>query len=268
MKHFLKLELRRAFCNPLFLLALAGGVAISLWNFADQVWVWRNWEAYPTEYPLSVFHKCLIGQSGTSQPMLYYLLAPILCAVPYGNSYYFDLRSGYINQIVTRGRQPQYLAAKMMTSFLNGAVIAVVPLILDFLITGCIYPAIAPQSGIGFYSVGAADVLGDLFYIHPYGYTFLYLLLDAVFFGLMNLISFWAVDFVENRFWIMLMPFLVYMFLFCILQFVNKLAYAPFFFLRPSQPFRTYGGVILLEIGVLLIGSVVFLLRHRRREVL
>lgn len=268
MKHFLKLELKRAFCCPLFLIALSVGIVISLWSFVDQIWVWRNWESYPAEYPLSVFHKWLGGQNGTSQPMLYYLLVPILCSIPYGGSYYFDLHSGYINQITTRGEQPHYLIAKMITSFLNGAAIAVIPLLFDFLITGSIYPAIHPQSGIGFYAIGNYSLWGELFYSHPYCYLTLYLLLDAIFFGLLNLISLWAVDFVENRFWIMLMPFLVYMFTFCILQFVNKLYYAPFFFLRPSQPYHTHGGAILLELGILLAGSAIFLLRHRRREVL
>lgn len=265
MRALLRLELRRAFCNPLFFLSLAVGLGICLWQFAEYILPWWGFQ-YWVEYPSSVYHLWLGGQNGSLQPLLYYLLIPILCALPYGNSYYFDLQSGYVNQIVTRGERKNYVLAKVVTSFLSGAVIAVLPLLLDFLLTGCNYPAVRPQSGLGFYAIGEPDILGELFYRSPVLYLTLFLLLNAVFFGLMNIISLWAADFVQNRFWIVLMPFLVYMFVFCILQFTNQIRFAPFFFLRSGQPFRSSGAAVLLETGLLLAGTVIFLWRHRRKE--
>ena len=70
------------------------------------------------------------------------------------------------------------------------------------------------------YLLGGAPkmLMADLFYTHPYCYLFLYLILDAVFFGLLTTIALLAAHLTENRFLVILMPFLCYLFVFSVSQ--------------------------------------------------
>lgn len=267
MKSFMRIELKRAFGNIFFLMAFVITMGICVWHFKENVWVLRNWVyGYKDSYPLSAFGKWIGGENSSLQPTLYYLIIPILCAIPYGKTYYFDLKSGYINQLIIRGEKKDYLVAKLMAAFLNGAVLSAVPLLFDFLLTGTVLPAIMPQSGSGLFSISPGSIMSELFYVHPYLYLLLYLLLNATFFGLLNTISFWAVDFVENSFWIILMPFIVYIFVFCISQFIGLEKFAAFLFLRPSQPYRSIWEIVVIELLVLVACNIIFFVFHKKRE--
>lgn len=267
MKSFIKIELKRAFHNVSFFIVLGIAMGIGIWHFVQNVWIWRDY-VYAGSYPLSAFGngKWLGGDNASLQPTLYFLILPILCAIPYGKTFYFDIRSGFMDQLITRGKKKEYLAAKFIVAFLSGAVIAVLPLVFDFLLTGTVLPAVIPQRGMGIFPITEGDLMAELFYTKPFVYLILYLLLDAVFFGLINIISIWAVNFVSNGFWIVLMPFLSYLFVFCMLQFVDQERFAPIAFLRPSQPFRSEGRIVCMELVVLLLFNIIFYFWHLKKE--
>ncbi len=265
MRKFMKIELKRAFGSFSFWAVLGIAMGICIWHFVENVLVLRNY-VYIVSYPLSAFGKWIGGENASLQPTLYYLVIPILCAIPYGSSFNFDVKSGFIEQLITRGEKKNYLAAKFAVAFFNGAAISGIPLIFDFLLTGTVLPAIIPQSGLGLFSITDDALMGGLFYTRPFLYLLLYLLMDMVFFGLINMITIWAVSFVNNGFWIVLMPFLSYMFIFCIMQFVNQLRFAPIAFLRPSQPLRSTWSAILIELLILLILNLFFFLWNQKRE--
>lgn len=265
MHKYFRNEMHRAFVTWKFPLVLAVAMGICIWHFLENVYPLRNY-VYLMSYPLSAFGKWIGGENTSVQPTLYYLLMPILCALPFGRTYDYDLKSGYINQLIIRGEKREYLKAKLLTAFFSGTVISGIPLLFDFLLTGTILPAVVPQSGTGLFPIISESVLSELYYMHPYIYTFIYWILDMVYFGLFNTICLWAVDFVENQFWIMLFPFMVYLFIFCTSQFVGYEIIAPFFFLRPSQPICSKLSIILTEIVLLLVGNMIFYLVHKKRE--
>ncbi|MBQ1689237.1 MAG: hypothetical protein II073_08170 [Lachnospiraceae bacterium] len=265
MRRYLCLEFKRAFCNINFILAIAIAFGICIWHFIENVWKYRNYILDGT-YPLSAFEKWIGADMSSLQPLLYFLLIPILCALPYARSFYFDVKSGFIIQLITRENKEKYIAAKFIIAFLNGAVIAVIPLIGDFIMTNTVFPAIIPQSGTGFFSICDTRIWAELFYTHPYVYLMLYGLMDAVFFGLFNTIAIWAVTFINNGFWITLMPFLSYAFIYCMFTFVDMLQYAPVFFLQPNQTFKTAIEAELFELLILVLLNVFFYLWYAKRE--
>lgn len=268
MRGYMRMELRRAFCSTKFIIAFSVAMGICIWHFVENVvplgqYMGMNFKG---EYPHSAFAKWIGGEWGSLQPTLYYLIVPILCAVPYGRSFYFDTKSGFIVQMITRGKKKAYIAAKFISSFFTGAVIAVVPLLFNFLLTNTVVPSIMPQSGIGHFPIGDENMMSELFYSHPFLYLFLYLMLDAVFFGMLNIISLWAVSFVSNGFWIVLMPFLFYTFIFCIARLVNQEQFAPVFFLRPCQPCSPDASNVLLEFLILFALNLFFFVWYQKRE--
>lgn len=262
---YMRMELNRAFYNMKFFLAFSAAMGICVWHFVENVLPLGQY-VNAGDYPHSVFCKWIGGESASIQQTLYYFIILVFCAVPYGKTFYFDAKSGFIVQLITRGEKKAYLVAKFICSFLTGAVIAVVPLVFNFLLSNTVMPSIMPQSGIGFFPLGDYSLMGGLFYTHPFLYLFWYLLMNAAFFGMFNMISLWAVSFVRNGFWIVLMPFLSYTFIFCLTRFVGKTGFSPISFLRPNQPYGSEGWIILLEFLVLLGLNLFFFVWYQKKE--
>lgn len=80
-------------------------------HFMENVWIWRMYVYYDT-YPLSAYEKWIGADNASVQPLLLYLIMPALCAIPYGRSFYFDVKSGYAAQIISRGKKSDYIRAK------------------------------------------------------------------------------------------------------------------------------------------------------------
>lgn len=265
MRDVLKIEFSRAFKSLGFVVAIGVGILICCWHFMENVYPLWNC-VYEGPYPLSSFGKWIGGENTSLQGVLYYMLVPILCALPYVESYFFDLKSGYINQLTVRYGKKQYVCAKYIVTFVSGAVTAILPLVFDFLLTGLVLPAIVPQRGFGVFPIDADMIMAELYYSKPYLYHFVYFLLDSVFFGVLNIISLVAVHFTENRFLVTLMPFLVYLFTFSVCQMLGAGQFCPAGFLRPSQTFISSWSIIAGELLLLLIGGGVFLYVDTRKE--
>ena len=100
MNRIFKLEIKRAFRNRLFAATLCVAFAICVWHFMENVWIWRMY-VYSDTYPLSAYEKWIGADNASVQPLLLYLIMPALCAIPYGRSFYFDVKSGYAAQILS-----------------------------------------------------------------------------------------------------------------------------------------------------------------------
>lgn len=111
MNRIFKLEIKRAFRNRLFAATLCVAFAICVWHFMENVWIWRMY-VYSDTYPLSAYEKWIGADNASVQPLLLYLIMPALCAIPYGRSFYFDVKSGYAAQIISRGKKSDYIRAK------------------------------------------------------------------------------------------------------------------------------------------------------------
>ena len=207
MNRIFKLEIKRAFRNRLFAATLCVAFAICVWHFMENVWIWRMYVYYDT-YPLSAYEKWIGADNASVQPLLLYLIMPALCAIPYGRSFYFDVKSGYAAQIISRGKKSDYIRAKYGAAFVSGALIGMIPLVFDFLLTAMVFPMVIPQVGTGTFPVAAMDIMSGVFYTHPLVYNLIFVLIDGCFWGLLNCAVLWAVNFVRNRFWILLTPFM------------------------------------------------------------
>ena len=139
MNRIFKLEIKRAFRNRLFAATLCVAFAICVWHFMENVWIWRMY-IYSDTYPLSAYEKWIGADNASVQPLLLYLIMPALCAIPYGRSFYFDVKSGYAAQIISRGKKSDYIRAKYGAAFVSGALIGMIPLMFDFLLTAMVFP--------------------------------------------------------------------------------------------------------------------------------
>ncbi|UWO26155.1 hypothetical protein [Marvinbryantia formatexigens] len=202
-------------------------------------------------YPLSAFGQWFGGENATVYSTLFYFIAPILAAFPSAGSYKADMKSGYIKNVLTRTERRTYLCTKYLVAFLSGGMIVVFPMVLDFALTAMVLPALIPQSGTGLFPIFSSSLLGDLYYLHPYAYLISYLGINFLYFGLLASLALPAAHFCDNLFSVVLMPFLVYLFVYAVTQLTGLHQLCPFGFLRPAQPIA--GNVVVIAAEVLLM---------------
>lgn len=267
MKEILKMEYHRLLRSKILYLALGINVLIVLMQIFSEILPYAKETMEIVVYPLSLFEKWIGGENGSIYPTMYFMLAPLVSAIPYGGSFQEDLKTGYIKNICTRGRKKDYLKAKYIVTFSTG-LISVIPLLLNFLITAMILPAVVPQAGTLFYSVNATSMLGELFYTKPYLYLFIWLVIDIIFFGLIATISLVIVFFSEYVYVAILAPFLTCTTLYGISLISPMMASAtPFYFLRPSQPYPAAWIVLAIEATLLVVMGVGYYYAGSKKQI-
>ena len=265
MRHYFRLELNRAFRGRYMMIALLVGCGLSLWHFYDYIWPLRSC-VLQGSCPLSSFDRWLGGENYSFQAKIYFMFLPILCALPHSASWLFDGASGFGNQAIIRRGQGAYVRAKYLAVFLSGAAVAVLPLLFDFLITNLVVPAVCPQARYGLSPIDATKLWGNLYFSHPFLYLLAYLLMDGVFYGLFTTLSLTGTIYLKNRCLVQLLPFLIYMALYCLGSTTGYLSMCPAGFLRPSQLFAAKLPWLTGEAMALLAAGVLFIRRSERQE--
>ena len=219
MSGVLKIELRKAFGNKLFLLTLAVGIVIASISAYQNIQLYLDavaHNAYRKEvlpdilfnpmYPaFSPYTYWIGGDYQYPMTSLFYLLLPLMASLAFGWSFFMEKKSGYIKNIVTRTKKTHYFLAKYIAVFLSGGAVIAIPLVINFLTVACFIPAYQPDI---YYSMGY-HFLSELFYSSPLVYVIYVMALDFVFSGLIATASMALTFFVRNRFAVVLLPFLL-----------------------------------------------------------
>ena len=168
----IRYELSRAFTTLGFKLSILIGAIIALSHFLLEglpsalkleEYVARNKGMI---YPGWLYSQWMGGNSSSIQSFLYFLILPLLAALPYADSFYSDATGGYLGELCTRVHRVHYLIGKYIAVFLSGAIAAVFPLILNFLLSSFVYPAMKPEAALEISHLPAVS-LSELYYSHP-----------------------------------------------------------------------------------------------------
>ena len=218
----LKIELKKAFGNKLFLLTLALGIVIvgisayqNIVNYFEVVEMdvlQAETIGAPIDPTLPVFtpFTCWIG-ADYQYPMtsLFYLLLPLMAALAFGWSYCAERKSGYIKNIAVRTDKKNYYLAKYVAVFIAGGAVVAIPLLANFHTVACFIPAYTPDVFYNIYYSMHYHFLSELFYTVPLLYVAIILVLDFVFAGLIATVSLAVSFFIKNRYAVVLLPFLL-----------------------------------------------------------
>ncbi len=224
MGAILKLELKRAFKNGAFLLVvLIGCLMAGLAFYGTRSYLLsKNWLDYMNGYdnsyfayqnmPMDMALEVWMPGYNFGNKYFYTLitLMPILSAIPYGAAFLTDARTGLINQFAIRCKKSHYYLAKLITAFVSGGTVAVIPFIVNLIICMLYLPWGTPLYYTSLHLVAPHCVLADIYYTYPALYVFLYLLYIFVIFGLINCICLTFVYVEDNLFAVMLAPFIIY----------------------------------------------------------
>lgn len=239
MAAIVKIELRRAFFNYRFVVALVLAMAIVV---AHLVWsvipasYEQNMYVELAGYPLSVFNRWIGGWSGSVFPALFFLVLPLLVCLPYSDSIYVDRKDGWAAQAISRNSARSYYASKFVTAFVVGVVVSCVPLVLDFYLTSLFLPIVQPSAASGLFPIFPYSMWGDIYYSNAFQYTGMFLALIAVTSGLIACVPLSLSRVLTNRAIVLCSAFFLCTVLGYLFGSGDFIFLAPSTFMRPDQP--------------------------------
>ncbi len=264
MIYSIKLELKRAFFNKNYLVALAIGVIVAVTHFATQVipqvGSLNNYMLGKGEYPLSVFNTWIGGESWSSFALLFNTLIPIICTIPFVDSFYMDNKTGYTKNLLIREKQQNYFISKFISVFVSSGTVAVIPLLLNLFLTATVMPALIPDASAMTFSLNASCMLSELFYTHPFLYILIYMIIIFMYAGLLSIIGLVVSFLAENRIFVTLFPFMFYILTDYILEFIGASGYSIRYMLRIDQPKAVSGDKLILVYVILM--SILIAIYH------
>ena len=238
MKTLIKTEFKRAFINPMLVISICIGCGISLWQFFTHTFPYPVLNDYttvpPGTYPPSLFVTALGMERISVAGSVFFYMLPILAVIPFADSFFTDLKSGYIKNVFTRTSKSNYYTAKYIAVFLSAAAAVSIPMLLNFFLTAACKPMVIPEPNTGLFHHGNI-MWGKIYFSRPALYYFLYILLDASFAGIFACLAITLSFFLSNRFLVIVSPFIIYIFVHAAAFLAGQAHFDICMFLAPSQ---------------------------------
>ena len=204
MKILLKMEFHRAFRSMSFRLSVLCGMIIAGIDFisfygtykilADEKVVAQVWVGLDYQFAYN---------------SMFFLLMPLFAAFAYGGSYFEDLRSGYIKNLLIKVSRKEYFCTKYFVTFVTGALTVAIPLILNLMACMSFFSLRLPEKLRGLHGGANIDVkfLSEIFYRDTFMYCVIFIFIDMVFAGSIAVFAICIADFTDNLFSTVTVPF-------------------------------------------------------------
>ncbi|MCI8339748.1 MAG: hypothetical protein HFH62_13905 [Lachnospiraceae bacterium] len=167
-----------------FYLALLVGIVLSVLYIAYDVYPYRD-----PQYDHSVYSIWMGGFTGSIYASLYYLLLPLIVAIPMADTWLSDRQSGYFQFVESRNKRKQYFGGLYLSNFLAGGLVSSIPLLVNIYLCFLLIPdkkldlILWETHTVSMY--GGEALFPQLYYDHPLLHVLLTLLLAFVIGGLL-----------------------------------------------------------------------------------
>lgn len=212
MKNALKIEFQKLKASRLLWMALAVGIVIGgLQIFKNVTWVGHVLKySYDDVHPsglssISLLIRWIGSDNYTALGRLFFMLLPLLAAMPYGTSSFEEYKSGYAFQLISRCGKRKYMAAKLIVAFISGAVVIGVPMLLNLMLNAMVCP-LGSVHVVSMMGVWQGSFFSKLFYTQPIVYMVLQLLLGMAWGGICALMALMYSGFLKNSIMIIIAP--------------------------------------------------------------
>lgn len=268
MADILFFELRRCFTSRKMYFSIGFGLVLVLGHTVFSVLPLIKWlDSWQGDFfltPHSAYGHWIGMDSATVWPTLLYMLFPFLASIPFSDTVFWDFDSGYSTQILSRTSKEKYLLSKAATVFVSGCLLAMLILFADFFATSFFLPMVIPEATTNLYGINNQSLFPELFYHQPFAYTLLYIWLDGILLGAWNCLIFASSVLLRDRIQALLSPYLFYLFLYFVFNWLGLDRYSLFAILLPFQPENNTSLISVLFYG-LCLPMFSFFLYFRRR---
>ncbi len=155
--------------------------------------------------------------------------------------------------------------------FLSGAYVTFTILMFSLVLSAMFFPALKPELTTSTFTLQSeAQMWTGMYVAHPLAYTFLYILIDIIFYGLISTLPLVVGLIASNSFTVVCAPVLLYVLTDYVMNAAGLDRFSPMAFLRPCQIFvEAEFGIIVCEAVVLfLLTAGAFYLIGGRKDVL
>lgn len=288
MQSMLKLEVKKAFKNKFFWIAITIGCLITLLSFipnvssyyqdvekAKQYLINSKDISEPYTYVRTLFNKWIGGEPFSIGTAIYFFVFPLLVALPYGWSYSEEKQNGYRRMMISRVGKKEYYIGKYVAVFLSGGIAMILPLLVNLWMIAMCIPVVLPDvTASMFYGVFGSSFLSEVFYTAPHIYILAYLLIDFIYGGLLACISFSISAIIKQKWVAVIVPFIVLLSVHTITRFIYSDAtiiyreISPLYFLRGVDARYSSTGTVIFLFGlILLVVSIIGVVKEYQSEI-
>lgn len=218
MKNSIKTELWKSIHNNMFTLSLAIGLVICLMdviqNHEAVLRLTKEINLFSQTYKISLdcegfslFIRWIAVNGYTFGNQLFYFIWPILAAMPFGWSYYYDKKEGVYNQIIIRSNVNHYFLSKYIATFVSGGLTVSIPVLINLLLNALICPYYIPQVTSSINSIFNGWFLSSLYYTTPWAYALIWCVMEFLWGGCIACLCFVLGTKARNRVIVILTPF-------------------------------------------------------------
>lgn len=274
MKAIYTNEIKRAFNTIGMKLALLVGCALSIWHVITVIMPISEGQNYELSadviddlyVPISLFSTWMGNELFPIQSYIFYLILPLLAVLPFGSSFFEDIKSGYIINVCTRVEKKIYFKAKYLAVFLSGGVTVVAPLLLNLVLSSMFMPAFIPDNGtVG--TISPTTMAYEVFFTHPLVYVLMFIVIDFIFAGVMATLALSYTYFTEHRFGVMIVSFVFYFFIYSLTNLIDKTDYSLFFMLNGGANNNYLPVYILYFLLFFALSYVIFMWKGKKQDV-
>ena len=221
MKRALKIELYKAFHNPLFFGALLVGTLISVVNVIETILrvdrlgsliidtltleiglpISASFEGISTFVCWLPLHGAGLGNT------IFFTVMPIIATMPYGWSYNRERLSGYYYQSITRMGTNNYYFSKYFSVFMSGGTVILLPLLFDLVLVSMICPDVALDVNDSLLPILNYSFCGQLFYRNRWLYVLELCLVEFIWSGSIACLTFLLGSTIHLWIMIVIVPF-------------------------------------------------------------
>lgn len=216
MRLALKTELKKAFSNKFFYIALLINCVITLSaGIVSVLYSKKNFGMLHASenpwLPVNTLYQYWIADDMSSvAPYIFYVLLPLTACLAYGWSYATELKSGYIKNVLIRTTRKNYYISKYIATFLSGTCVAFIPILLNILVVACFIPAVKPDIYYNFSYIHYSGImLSNLFFTYPILYLLAMTVLTSLFSGIYACLSLALSFFVRHKIAVTTVPFIL-----------------------------------------------------------
>lgn len=245
-------ELRRALTSREFMVSFVAAMGLA----ALQVFfvplqycageAWSQWRSGTNGMPPTVWASWMGGTPQSIWSTLFYYLMPLLSCAPFASSGCADINGGLAPILASSSDTRAYARAKLLASCVSGALVYVVPQVLNLLTTMLLVPLVAPDPVTMLFPITCRAAGAELYYDAPHCYTLLFLALGTMFACALNCLCVICSYRLRSRLAILLAPFLASLLLNFLLSSLGLACYSPQNILSPYQQYPGMSlGVVL-----------------------
>jgi hypothetical protein len=281
VKRVIKHELSKLLQSNTFKIAVASGCIFSVVHFVYTLYYvkWAYYDNFAsTSHPIgldniSLLYRFLDCDNFTVVGTLFYLVLPILAALPYGTSLHNERKNGYQMQVIARVGKKRYLAAKFVTAFLSGVIVIGITLVFDLMLCAMI----CPLSSVHILSLEMPMYQGyfcvNLFYNYPILFLIVAILMSSIWGGVCAVMAMAAEMFVQNAVIITLFPLILLYLVSFVTEYLQGVLFHTVYEFRPIYLFQAVcmnrnpaWYIAVWQVFIFGISSVVYFARGMKRE--